>query len=244
MEISDKKTLTKSREVVIKELAKETSERLSRIDNEIANGLNLINKYNDTITIFGSARFDEHHQYYKKAAQVSAAIAQEGYAIVTGGGGGIMEAANRGAFEAGCESIGLNILLPFEQALNPYTTESMSFRYFFTRKVMLAFGAGGYLYFPGGYGTLDELFEIVTLIQTRKMPVAPIILVGSEFWNKWDELIRSSLLEGEHTIAPGEEKLYIITDDIDLIKSTLNKHRDNHSSFATIEDELPPLFYS
>ena len=155
-----------------------------------------------------------------------------------------MEAANRGAYEAGCQSIGLNILLPFEQALNPYTTESMSFRYFFTRKVMLAFGARGYLYFPGGYGTLDELFEIITLIQTRKMPIAPIILVGAKFWNEWDSLIKSSLLEGEHTIAPGEENLYTITDDIDLIKSIINAHRDTHSSFAAIEDSLPPLFYS
>lgn len=244
MELADKPLQSHSREIVQKELERETAERVSRIDNEIADGLNLINKYNDTVTVFGSARFDEHHPYYKKAAEVSGVIAKEGYTVVTGGGGGIMEAANRGAFEAGCQSIGLNILLPFEQKLNPYTTESMSFRYFFTRKVMLAFGARGYLYFPGGYGTLDELFEIITLIQTRKMPIAPIILIGSEFWNKWDDLIKSSLLEGEHTISPGEENLYTITDDIDLIKSIINKHRDTHSSFAAIEDSLPPLFYS
>ncbi len=244
MEISDQQTQSKSRELVIKELERETAERVSRIDNEIADGLNLINKYNDTITVFGSARFDEHHPYYKNAVKVSGIIAKEGYTIVTGGGGGIMEAANRGAFEAGCQSIGLNILLPFEQALNPYTTESMSFRYFFTRKVMLAFGARGYLYFPGGYGTLDELFEIITLIQTKKMPIAPIILVGSEFWNKLDGFIKSYLLEGEHTISPGDESLYTITDDIDLIKSIINTHRDTHSSFAATEDNLPPPFYS
>src|SRR5690606_1102364 len=136
----------------------------------------------DTITVFVSARFDEHHPHYKKAQEVSAALAQEGYEIVTGGGGGIMEAANRGAFEVGCQSIGLNIELPFEQGLNPYTTDSMSFRYFFARKVILAFGARAYIYFPGGFGTLDELFEIITLIQTKKMEVAPIILVGNKFW--------------------------------------------------------------
>jgi uncharacterized protein (TIGR00730 family) len=232
MELSDKPIQSASREIVIKELERETSERLSRIDNEFADGLELMNKYNDTITVFGSARFDEHHPHYKKAVEVSAAISREGYTIVTGGGGGIMEAANRGAFEAGCESIGLNIELPFEQGLNPYTTESMDFRYFFARKVMLAFGSRGYLYFPGGYGTLDELFEIVTLIQTKKMPIAPIILIGNEFWGKFDAYIKDNLLEGEHTITPGEENLYTITEDIDLIKSIINKHRDTHSSFA------------
>lgn len=232
MEISDKLTQSKSREVVIKELEQETSERLSRIDNEFADGLELINKYNDTITVFGSARFDEFHPHYQKAREVGGLLAQEGYAIVTGGGGGIMEAANRGAFEAHCQSIGLNIELPFEQGLNPYTTDSMSFRYFFTRKVMLAFSARAYIYFPGGYGTLDELFEIITLIQTRKMEIAPIILVGNEFWGRLDEFIKSSLLEGEHTITPGDENLYTITEDVDLMKSIINKHRDQKSGFA------------
>src|SRR5690606_12106214 len=113
-------------------------------------------------------------------------------------------------------------------------------RYFFARKVMLAFGARAYLYFPGGYGTLDELFEIITLIQTQKMEIAPIILVGNEFWNKWDGIIKSSLLEGEHTISHGEENLYTITEDIDLMKTIINGHRDRASSFAQLH-EIPPV---
>jgi len=238
MQLADKKVQSQSREVVIKELEKETAERLSRIDNEFADGLELMNQQNHTITVFGSARFDEHNPHYKKARFVAAELAKEGYDIVTGGGGGIMEAANRGAFEAGGKSIGLNIELPFEQNLNPYTTDSLNFRYFFARKVMLAFGASGYLYFPGGFGTLDELFEIITLIQTKKMEIAPIILVGSQFWGEMEKFIVSQLLEGEHTISPEDQNLYTITDDIDLIKSILNKHRDTHSVFVQMDDSV------
>lgn len=236
MQLADKKVQSQSREVVIKQLKQETAERLSRIDNEFADGLELMNKQNHTITVFGSARFDEHNPHYKKARFISAEIAKEGYDIVTGGGGGIMEAANRGAFEAGGKSIGLNIELPFEQSLNPYTTDSLNFRYFFARKVMLAFGASGYLYFPGGFGTLDELFEIITLIQTKKMEIAPIILVGNEFWGEMEKFITSQLLEGEHTISPEDQSLYTITEDLDLIKSILNKHRDTHSVFVQMND--------
>ena len=130
MRISDKSVQSKSREVVIKELRKETSERLSRIDNEFADGLELMNQQRNTITAFGSARFDEHHPWYKRAVEICGELSREGYTIVTGGGGGIMEAANRGAFEAGGKSLGLNIELPFEQDMNPYTTDSLNFRYF------------------------------------------------------------------------------------------------------------------
>ena len=169
--------------------------------------------------------------------EICGELSREGYTIVTGGGGGIMEAANRGAFEAGGKSLGLNIELPFEQDMNPYTTDSLNFRYFFSRKVMLAFGANGYIYFPGGYGTLDELFEIITLIQTRKMEIAPIILVGNDFWGDLDGFIRRQLLEGMHTISQDDHNLYTITEDVDLIKSIMNKHRDATSTFVHVDDE-------
>lgn len=154
-----------------------------------------------------------------------------------------MEAADRGAMEAGGHSIGLNIKLPREQTLNPYVTDSMAFRYFFTRKVLLVFGASAYIYFPGGYGTLDELFEVITLIQTKKMPVAPIILVGSEFWTALDMYIKTYLLEGMHTISPGDENLYSITEDIEVIKAIVNHHRDSTGAFAPedTQDDPPSL---
>ncbi len=241
MELTDKPNPSPKREIIQKELEKETAERLSRIDQEFADGFDVINKYNDTVSIFGSARkLGEDHPNYKKARAVAAALSDEGYAIITGGGGGIMEAANRGAFEAGGRSIGFNIKLPKEQSLNEYTTESMPFRYFFSRKVMLAFGASAYLYFPGGFGTLDEMFEILTLIQTKKMPVAPIILVGTEFWGGLDHFIKSYMLEGQHSISPGDENLYSITDDIEVIKAIVNHHRDTVNAFSPAREPDAP----
>lgn len=231
MQLSDHPNDSSKREIVQKELEKETNDRVSRIDREFADGFDIVNKFNDTITIFGSARFDASSPHYQKAREVATALSNEGYTIITGGGGGIMEAGNRGAFEAGGRSVGLNIQLPHEQTLNEYTTESMPFRYFFSRKVMLAFGARGYIYFPGGFGTLDELFEVMTLIQTKKMPIAPIILVGNEFWGGLDHFIKAHLLEGAHTISPGDENLYTITEDVEVIKSIMNSHRDENSAF-------------
>lgn len=209
---------------LFQEIERETRERLSRIDADFSNGFDVLSKHSNTITIFGSARFQEGHEYYDKARELAEVLADEGYTIITGGGGGIMEAGNRGAFEAGGSSIGFNIELPTEQALNPYTTSSMPFRYFFSRKVMLAFAAEAYIYFPGGFGTLDEFFEIMTLIQTNKIPRAPVICVGKDFWEPLDDFIRSNMLEGLHTISPDDEKIYTITDDTTVIKTILNEH--------------------
>jgi uncharacterized protein (TIGR00730 family) len=233
MEHSDNPSQSPRREIIKKELLKETSERITRIDREFADGFDLIGKYNYTVSFFGSARFTEENPFYQKAQEIAGELVKEGFTIVTGGGGGVMEAGDRGAFEAGGQSIGLNIQLPHEQAPNPYTTESMSYRYFFTRKVILAYGADAYIYFPGGFGTLDELFEIITLIQTKKMPLAPIILVGSEFWTALDMFIKTYLLEGEHTISPGDEELYTITEDIHVIKAIIEHHRDTANGFTT-----------
>jgi uncharacterized protein (TIGR00730 family) len=139
-----------------------------------------------------------------------------------------MEAANRGAYQVDCPSLGLGITLPHEQSNNPYINDGMTFRYFFSRKVMLAFGANGYIYFPGGYGTLDEFFEIITLIQTGKMAKAPIILVGNQFWGALDAFINRQLLQANKTISLGDERLYHITEDPNQIVAIMNKHRDQN----------------
>lgn len=221
-----------SRQTTKKQFQAATSERVSRIGQEFADGFDLISKYNDTVTFFGSARFTADNPYYQQARDIAAALSQEGYTVVTGGGGGIMEAGDRGASEAGGHSIGLNIELPHEQSLNTFATESMAFRYFFTRKVILTYDAQAYLYFPGGYGTLDEFFEVITLIQTKKMPPAPIILVGGEYWTALDMFIRTYLLKHTNTISPGDEELYTITDDITVIKAIVNHHRDTVNAFT------------
>ena len=219
------------RDALRAQLRAETADRLTRIDREFAEGFDLINKYNDTVTFFGSARFKEDHPYYQKAREVAKALSAEGYTIVTGGGGGIMEAGDRGAKEVGGSSLGLNITLPKEQSVNPYATDTMAFRYFFTRKVILSYGATAYLFFPGGFGTLDEFFEIITLIQTKKMPKAPIILVGSEYWTALDMFIKTYLLDHAHTISPGDENLYEITEDATVITAAVNHYRDTSSTF-------------
>lgn len=237
MELTDHPNPSPKREVIKKELLNETSERITRIDNEFADGFELIGKYNYTVSFFGSARFEETNPHYQKARDVAAELVKEGYTIVTGGGGGIMEAGDRGASENGGQSIGLNIQLPHEQHANPYTTEAMGFRYFFTRKVILAYGADAYIYFPGGFGTLDELFEIITLMQTKKMPLAPVILVGSEFWTAMDMFIKTYMLEGEHTISPGDEELYTITEDIHVIKAIIDQHRTSVNAFTKPAEE-------
>lgn len=220
------------REAMINLVLRETEERVDRIEKEFSDGFNLVNNNHYTVTVFGSARSAEDDLYYKQARELGGILADEGFAVVTGGGGGIMEAANRGAYEAGGQSIGLNIKLPHEQVLNPYTTESMAFRYFFARKVMLVYAASALVAFPGGFGTLDELTEVITLVQTGKMPKLPIILVGSEHWKPLDEFVQNHMLK-DGLVSPGDEKLYHITDDLDEIKKIVVNHRDTTSVLAT-----------
>jgi uncharacterized protein (TIGR00730 family) len=158
-------------------------ERLARIQDEFVRGFRALSRLGPAVTVFGSARFKPRHPYSRLAQAVGAELARAGFATLTGGGPGIMEAANRGAHEAGGASVGLNILLPHEQRPNPYVDHSVEFRYFFVRKVMLVKYSCGFIVMPGGLGTLDELFEAATLVQCKKIGPFPLVLMGAEFWS-------------------------------------------------------------
>lgn len=196
----------------------EIRHRMERINDDFRHGFKLVQKHPDTVTFFGSARFKSDNLYYKQARELSRRIVEElGVTIVSGGAGGIMEAANRGAHDAQGESIGMTIELPSEQVTNSFVTHSVDFYYFFSRKVALAFAARAYIYFPGGFGTLDEFFEILTLKQTGKIPPIPIILYGSDYWRPLLKFIESSLLDKFHTVGPKDTAIYTLTDDFDEI---------------------------
>lgn len=183
--------------------------RIFRIMAEFVDGFNFITKFTKSVTFFGSARFDNKSPHYRSAQRLARLLAKAGYAIISGGGPGIMEAANKGAMEGGGESVGLNIQLPFEQRINPYVRKGMAFNYFFTRKVMLAFSASAFVFFPGGYGTLDEAFEIMTLRQTHKIhPAIPIILVGKDYWGPLCAWLRDNAHKKHGTIDEQELKLW------------------------------------
>jgi uncharacterized protein (TIGR00730 family) len=198
---------------------------IALIQEEFRRGFDFIRQHGNSVTFFGSARFDENNEHCVAARQLASRIVAElGYAIVTGGGPGIMEAANRGAFEAGGNSIGITIKLAHEQVLNQYVKDAIDFTYFFVRKTMLTFAAEAFIFFPGGFGTLDEFFDILTLVQTAKIPRVPIILVGSDYWKPLNAFIQDQLAARHKTIDENEMSLYLITDSdseiIDTIKKT------------------------
>ena len=178
------------------------------------------------ISIFGSARTPASDPYYKLAQETAALLAREGYAVITGGGPGVMEAANRGAFEAGGLSVGCNIELPFEQGANPYQTRSLTFRYFFVRKMMFVKYSLGFIIFPGGFGTLDELFEALTLIQTRKIRNFPVVLFGTKYWQGLMDWIRNTALE-EGKISLQDLKLLHLTDSPAEVVNILNQSQSS-----------------
>ncbi len=182
-----------------------------RIMSEFVMGFDVLSQLRPAVTVFGSARAAEGAPMYELAREVGHALGDAGFSVVTGGGPGIMEAANRGAVEAGARSAGLNIRLPQEQQSNPYTTLSLDFRYFFVRKVMLVKYATAFVLFPGGFGTLDELFETLTLIQTGKVQRFPIVLVGSKYWNGLSNWIDGALIEAGFISGP-DRTLYQIVD--------------------------------
>ncbi|MDQ3721385.1 MAG: TIGR00730 family Rossman fold protein [Actinomycetota bacterium] len=197
------------------------TERLDRARRELEMGFDALADLGPAVSIFGSARTPPGHPEYAAAREVARRLGERGYAIVTGGGPGAMEAANRGARDAGARSVGLNIELPFEQHANPYLDTSLEFHYFFTRKVMFVRYASGFVVFPGGFGTLDEAFEALTLEQTDKVFDFPVVLVGTEFWSGLVDWIKEQLLGGGK-ISPGDIDLLTVTDDLDEVVQRLD----------------------
>ena len=185
--------------------------RVFRIMGEFVEGFDDLATITRGVTIFGSARTAEGDEMYEAARETARLLAEAGFEVITGGGPGIMEAANRGAFEAGKVSVGCNIELPFEQLPNPYLTKSLSFKYFFVRKTMFIKYSNAYIIFPGGYGTMDELFEALTLIQTRKIRNFPVVLFGSQYWRGLLAWVTSTMLN-EKNISPEDLGLIHLTD--------------------------------
>jgi len=194
--------------------------RVLRIQSEFVSGFNALAELGAAISVFGSARFAEDHPMYLQARALGKALVEAGFGVITGGGPGIMEAANRGAHDAKGVSVGLNIELPFEQKGNPYTTISVNFRYFFVRKTMFVKYSNGFIIFPGGFGTLDELFESLTLVQTKKIKQFPIVLFGSEYWKGMLDWIKGTLLV-DKTISPEDLNLLVVTDSIEEARDIL-----------------------
>lgn len=188
--------------------------RLLRITWEFIQGFRKLHFVGPCVTVFGSARFKQDHKYYGLARAAGAALAEQGFTVMTGGGPGIMEAANRGAHEVGGKSIGCNIQLPFEQEANPYVDDWIDFRYFFVRKVMLVKYSYAFVIMPGGFGTMDEIFETLTLIQTGKIHHFPVVVMGKDYWQPMLEFIEEMMLE-VGTISPKDRNLITLTDDID-----------------------------
>jgi uncharacterized protein (TIGR00730 family) len=201
--------------------------RIFRIMAEFVEGFQFLSELDNEVTIFGSARLTPDTKWYQEAVELGAMLGKNNFTVVTGGGPGIMEAANRGAYESGGKSVGINIQLPMEQRINPYVNHSRAFHYFFTRKVILAASAQAYVYFPGGFGTMDELFEILTLIQTGKSEKIPIVLVGKEYWDGLFDWLTKIQLEKFETISAGDLDMFTIVNTAkeayDLIKDSKDR---------------------
>lgn len=199
------------RQEIIDVLANEAPDMIQ----EIIDGLEAVADYEKTVTIFGSARTEPGTKYYELARQLAHDLGKQDYMVVTGGGPGIMQAGNQGSKEATGTSVGFNIELPFEQVINPYATHGVSFKYFFTRKLAMNFSGAAYVCFPGGFGTMDEFFQILTLVQTKKVQQIPIILFGSDFWQPIMDYSKNVLLDQFQTISPEDLNLFQIIDSVD-----------------------------
>lgn len=210
---------------MIDDLKGDESWRMFRIISEFTEGFDKLSDLGFSISIFGSAQTLPTDSYYQKAQSLASKLATEGYSIITGGGPGIMEAASKGAKEAGAKSVGLNIELPHEQIPNPYQNVKLEFRYFFVRKVMFVKYSMGYVCMPGGFGTLDEFFESLTLMQTNKIYPMPLILFGQDYWGGLYDWIENTLLD-RGAISEEDLKLVHITDDEDEVIEVINKHRE------------------
>lgn len=210
---------------MIDDLKGDESWRMFRIISEFADGFDKLSDTGPTVSIFGSARLDENDAYYQATVDIAKRFVEEGFAVISGGGPGIMEAANRGATHG--KSIGLNIELPHEQIPNPYQNEQLDFRYFFTRKVMFLKYSMGYICMPGGFGTLDETFESLTLLQTGRISKMPIVLFGSEFWQGLVDWMQQQMVK-KGLIDQSDFSLFTVTDDIEHAVSIIINHAKKH----------------
>ncbi|MFN2500896.1 MAG: TIGR00730 family Rossman fold protein [Pyrinomonadaceae bacterium] len=215
--------------------------RVFRIMGEFVNGFDHLATITRGVSIFGSARTAEGDEYYEAARETARLLAKANFEVITGGGPGIMEAANRGAYEVGKMSVGCNIELPFEQQPNPYLTKSLSFKYFFVRKTMFIKYSNAYIIFPGGFGTMDELFEALTLIQTRKIRNFPVVLFGSQYWRGLLAWLTSTMLN-EKMIGNADLGLIHLTDSpkdaVDFIVATCDAGIDNPAEAATTKAQM------
>lgn len=200
---------------MVRKPAELESWRVFKIMSEFVEGFEILRKYGLAATFFGSVRSSMGDRYYEDASALASKLAKVGFAVITGGSAGIMEAANKGAYEAGGASVGLNIRLDASQGLNTYLTDSITFEHFFVRKVMLTFASEAYIYFPGGFGTLDELTEIITLVQTRKIRQIPIVLYGKEYWEPIITLFEKQLHHQYGAVDANDLKLYRLVDSVD-----------------------------
>ncbi|MDY6905208.1 MAG: TIGR00730 family Rossman fold protein [Thermodesulfobacteriota bacterium] len=197
--------------------------RIFKIIGEFVDGVEALHQIGPAVSIFGSARLQPDTSVYQKAEKIASLFVEKNFAVITGGGGGIMEAANKGAREKGGTSVGLNIRLPFEQKPNDYANIELEFKYFFVRKVMFVKYALAYIIMPGGFGTLDELFEAVTLIQTRRIKPLPVVLVGSDYWSGLVDWIKAHLLE-DGMISPDDLDIFQVLDEPEEIVKYVSKH--------------------
>ncbi len=227
----ERKIIEKLQQKTWNEIKTNDSWAIFKIMSEFVDGYEKLSKIGPCVSIFGSARTKPDHKYYKLAEEVAYKLTQSGFGVITGGGPGIMEAGNKGANRGKGTSVGLNIELPFEQHDNPWIDrdKNLEFDYFFVRKVMFVKYSQGFVVMPGGFGTLDELFEAMTLIQTKKIGRFPIILVGKEFWSGLLEWIEKVLIEKYGNVSPGDLKLFRVVDTADEAVEHFNKFYSKYS---------------
>jgi len=208
-----------------------------KVLSDLWEGISLFSTIKNCVTVYGSARFKEDHKYYQLAQNMGKELARNGFAVMTGGGPGVMEAANRGAKEGGGVSLGCNIRLPFEQDLNPYVDIKAEFEFFFTRKVILRKNSVAFVLMPGGFGTMDEIFEVLTLLQTGKLPPRPVVCMGKDYWQHMQRFLRETMLEAG-TISLRDMDLAFLTDDpaegVDYIRKYISRP-------GPVQQEIPDL---
>lgn len=213
--------MIKAEEELLKKLSIADLERANAYAKDLGRGLQIVRSFPQGVTIFGSARLSQDSKYCKMAFELGHQLAENGHAVITGGGPGIMEAASHGAYEIGGRVIGLNITLAHEQFPNPYLTDCLTFEYFFARKVSLAMSAKVFVFFPGGFGTMDELSEILCLMQEAKMPKMPVFLIGVDYWKGFDRMIGKMIALG--LISSKDTGIFRITDDVSEVVAAANK---------------------